>query len=328
MGIYGPDELRPGDAVDTEVREDCTVFRLSNAGGTGTITEYEVFRGVGVLFNDMHMYDFTEGGAGSCALIVEYCLQGRFEAAFRDGRRFYIGAGDVCLHNMEYEELSACSMPVRHYHGVSLAVCTESDALFSSMLAAAEVDFAGLAEGTRARGGVRVFRAGEELARAFAALYAARQAGRGRMRLALLGIFSLLAEISGEGERARFCSLPKDIAAILKRAELYLWENLFGRLTIEELSSRFGMSATSFKNYFRVLYGMPVHRYIRICRMQVAAKELVETEHKISDIARRAGYRSESKFSAAFAAFSGFAPRDYRRRGILSDWAINAPVRV
>lgn len=328
MDIYRQAGLRPGDEVRAERQGEATLYHLSNTGGCGVIAAHDLFNGVSLLYDDMHMYDFTEGSAGPCALAVEHCREGRFEAAFRDGRRFYIGPGDLCLHNMDYAELTACTMPVRHYHGITLMMRSAEDALFSAMLAAADVDFARLVEDTRAAGGVRIFRAGEALARLFSELYARPQAGRGWQRVKLLELLSLLQAAPREEDRSRFCSLPEDVADILKGAELYLWQHLSEPLTIPALAARFGMSGTSFKAYFRVLYGVPVHRYIHTCRMQVAARALVTTQDKIADIARRAGYRSESKFSAAFSAYAGTSPRAYRREGVLSEWAIVSPVRV
>ena len=104
MEIYNEKYLREGDKISVEKKADCAVYRLSNAGGSGRITEYEIFEDVSVLFDDMHLESFGEGTRGAYALHIEHCKQGRFEAAFYDGRRFYLGAGDICVHNIDYGE--------------------------------------------------------------------------------------------------------------------------------------------------------------------------------------------------------------------------------
>lgn len=94
--IYDKSCLKEGDRLETEYKEDCVIYRLSNDTGTGTVTEYPVFDGVSLLIDDMHMYAFGEGSSGSAMLVIEHCKEGRFEADFADGRQFYIGKGDIC----------------------------------------------------------------------------------------------------------------------------------------------------------------------------------------------------------------------------------------
>lgn len=46
MEIYNEKYLRVGDKISVEKKADCAVYRLSNAGGSGRITEYEIFEDV------------------------------------------------------------------------------------------------------------------------------------------------------------------------------------------------------------------------------------------------------------------------------------------
>ena len=48
--------------------------------------------------------------------------------------------------------------------------------------------------------------------------------------------------------------------------------------------------------------------------MNIAAKQLKETDKNISDIALSLGYANPSKFSAAFTAVYGILPKEYRKR--------------
>ena len=50
MKLYGSSE----EAKD-ELRQDCKIFRLSNETGYGEITVYQVFPGVELYYNDMHI---------------------------------------------------------------------------------------------------------------------------------------------------------------------------------------------------------------------------------------------------------------------------------
>lgn len=133
--IYDKSCLKEGDRLETEYKEDCVIYRLSNDTGTGTVTEYPVFDGVSLLIDDMHMYAFGEGSSGSAMLVIEHCKEGRFEADFADGRQFYIGKGDICVHNMDYGEILFSAMPIRHYHGVTVMIRHDRD---EEVLAAAK----------------------------------------------------------------------------------------------------------------------------------------------------------------------------------------------
>lgn len=327
--IYDKSCLKEGDRLETEYKEDCVIYRLSNDSGTGTVTEYPVFDGVSLLIDDMHMYAFGEGSSGSAMLVIEHCKEGRFEADFADGRQFYIGKGDICVHNMDYGEILFSAMPIRHYHGVTVMIRHDRDEEFCSMLKSVGVDLNETVKRTEREGNVYLIRATERIQHIFEEIYQAKGAARkGYFRIKLLELLLFLNSSDGEPEKIKNHLLPRENADILKKSELYIWDNLDKQLTVEKLSANAGMSPTSFKTQFRILYGCPVHKYVNICRMQVAQYKLVRTEEKIADIARQVGYVSESKFSQSFVRFSGVTPREYRKNAVLSDWDIVSPYRV
>ena len=88
-------------------------------------------------------------------------------------------------------------------------------------------------------------------------------------------------------------------------------------LTIPALSRRACLSATTFKEAFRQLYGLPVHTWLRQRRMERAAELLRDTELRVAEIAAQVGYENQSKFAAVFARQFGCPPLEYRRRARL-----------
>lgn len=54
-----PDEFEGtklyGSPEEDELRQDCKIFRLSNETGYGLITVYQVFPGIELYYNDMHI---------------------------------------------------------------------------------------------------------------------------------------------------------------------------------------------------------------------------------------------------------------------------------
>ena len=327
--IYDTGNLSEGDRLEVERGENCVIYNLSNAGGTGKITQYDVYDSVNVLYSDLHLTRFGEGSYGEKYLMIEHCREGRFEAEFEGGRRFYMGAGDVCVHNVDYAEMVSASMPVRHYHGITIILRTEGDKSLEKMLDFVGVDVKALAERVRGLGGIALIRLNERTAHIFDEFY--RVSGENRSGCLKLKVPEVLLFLSGEDlgkERVRLRLMSREVSELLKTAELYIWENLEKPLTIDKLSALCNMSGTSFKNNFKLLYGCPVHAYINTVRMQVAAYRLVGTEEKISVIAQGVGFKTENKFAARFAKFYGKTPGQYRRNNVLSDLTVNAPVRL
>lgn len=58
----------------------CAVWQLRNKSGEGTITACEVFPGVMLSFNDLHMgYYDCDFSAGRELLVIDHCREGRME---------------------------------------------------------------------------------------------------------------------------------------------------------------------------------------------------------------------------------------------------------
>ena len=95
--IYNTGNLPEGDRLEVERGENCVIYNLSNAGGTGRITQYDVYDSVNVLYSDLHLTRFGEGSYGEKYLMIEHCREGRFEAEFEGGRRFYMGADKLVV---------------------------------------------------------------------------------------------------------------------------------------------------------------------------------------------------------------------------------------
>lgn len=321
-GIYN--SLAAGDSAEVEFYEDRAVYRLHNAGGEGLITAYPAFNGVSVLYDDMHMETFGEGGTREFALTVEHCRQGRFEACLAGGRRIYLGAGDVCVHNMDYADISRSSMPYRHYHGCTVMIKDDSDELFRTFLTGAGIDFDSIVRATRAAGGVRVLRSNGRIDHIFGELYRGEAGRQGFLRLK---VTELLLFLSGELKESAVeeHALHPETAELIKGVERYLWSNLGGNLTVPALCARFGISATSLKMHFKTMYGCPLHAYVNTCRMQVAARMLTEGTAKIGEIAYSVGFCNASKFSRAFFKYSGCTPARWRAEKRTADWAFNRP---
>ena len=119
-GYLGP------DAWLTLQKEDCSVYQLENETGNGLLTVYDVFPGVTLLYNDLHLRKITghEGAEmppGLDVLSINHCREGRFECELKNGECRYLGEGDLALSSIP-TPLKSSSFPLAHYHGISIQI--------------------------------------------------------------------------------------------------------------------------------------------------------------------------------------------------------------
>jgi AraC-like DNA-binding protein len=82
--------------------------------------------------------------------------------------------------------------------------------------------------------------------------------------------------------------------------------------TVRSLANEANLSRSAFAARFKLRVGTAPQRYLQRYRLHTAAQLLSTTDAKILDIARGAGYDSESSFSKAFTRLMGRRPGAYR----------------
>ena len=100
---------------------------------------------------------------------------------------------------------------------------------------------------------------------------------------------------------------------IVRNVHHYLTEHLSERTTIEELSRKFLLNATTLKNVFKQIYGTTIAAHMRIHRLEQAALLLQTTTDEIASIAQAVGYDSASRFTTAFREMYGETPTEFRK---------------
>ena len=108
-------------------------------------------------------------------------------------------------------------------------------------------------------------------------------------------------------------ALEHETARRLAEIRRYMEEHLDEPLTIPALSRRACLSATTFKESFRRLYGLPVHAWLRPQRMERAAELLRSSSLSVLGVAQSVGFSSASQFTAAFRRQYGVTPAQYRK---------------
>ncbi len=104
-----------------------------------------------------------------------------------------------------------------------------------------------------------------------------------------------------------------DQAKTARAVSGYIANHIGEKISMEELSCKFGISQTKLKDCFRSYYGHPVSVVIRKEKMDIAAGLLENTDMMIGNIGKKLGYMSAGKFTKAFHEVFGVNPGEYRR---------------
>lgn len=97
--------------------------------------------------------------------------------------------------------------------------------------------------------------------------------------------------------------------AAMQLAITYMEAHLMEDINYEDVAKQVHTSSYEFHRAFSFLTGMTANTYIRNRRLSLAAREIVETDAKITDIAMKYGYETPESFTKAFTRFHGIAPR-------------------
>jgi AraC-like DNA-binding protein len=86
------------------------------------------------------------------------------------------------------------------------------------------------------------------------------------------------------------------------------------RWTVERLARQVGLSRSALAERFSLVVGEPIFGFLTQVRLQLAAHELLTTDHSIESIAEDAGYEAVNSFSRAFKRAFAKPPSVWRRK--------------
>jgi AraC-like DNA-binding protein len=108
-------------------------------------------------------------------------------------------------------------------------------------------------------------------------------------------------------------NLKKDEVDKIKKVKDYLLASYEEPMDMKKLVRLSGLNEWSLRKGFKLLYGMPVYKFLLSKRMEVA-KELLSHENlSVTEVAYHLGYGNHSNFINAFKKVMGFPPGKLKR---------------
>ena len=246
-----------------------------------------------------------------------FCMRGGVTLTRQDGSLLTAGAQQVLILT-DLTDLAGASVDTP-LEGVLVAVdargARESLEGICHLLGGLTLDTGRVRRWMSSRGGFTVEGPTPWSRAAFADLVRLPQTERARWCVwkSVEMLYLLSAQEEPETEAPPDSMPDRNMARTLAQTRRYMEEHLDEVLTIPVLSRRACLSATTFKEGFRQLYGLPVHAWLRKRRMERAAELLHTPGSSLEGVAKAVGYSSVSQFAAAFRRQYGVTPGRYRK---------------
>ena len=312
--VFHEDEMRLLAQSD-----GCAVYQLKNETGDGTMTMYELFPGIVLMFNDFHMNSYlSDFHTSKDMLCIDHCREGRLEYTADKDSFSYVESGDIKI-DRRVKHSGHYSFPLAHYHGITVGFALpDAQQSLKEESKSFPVDLYALQKKFCYGKYPVAFHGEPSIDKIFRELYAVPEKIKlpfFRVKVMELLLYLDVFEMpTNQMERPYFY---KTQVEKIKAIQKLMTSNLEKHYTIEELAKMFDISTTPLKNCFKSVFGSPINSYMRVFRMNSAAVYLYQDkEASITDIAGRVGYDSASKFASAFNDVMGQTPLNYRKRNV------------
>ncbi len=251
-------------------------------------------------------------------LAVNYCRLGRIGWKMNNGNSVYLGQSDFSLHTLKSCADSVMSLPNSFYEGltvsIDLRVLTNNP---PEILSGTGITGTFLYNKFCSNVPITSLAGNEQTENIFSAFY--DQPERLQLSWQKIKVLELLLYLSTLkiDVKNRLTEYQSEQIETIRTIHDYLIEHMEQKVTIEALSKQYLMNPTTLKAMFKSVYGTSIAAHMKEHRMEKAAKLLGVTSLSIAEIARSVGYDSQSRFTAAFKAYCGKLPRDYRNKQLI-----------
>ena len=290
------------------------IIELGKDAKYGKMETYSLFNGIVIAFMDINIDNidnvFFEDELPSRLLQINHCANGRYSYAIGDDKIVYFGKGDLCVSIYDLTKTNS-DFPLGYYEGLEIFIDIDVANEHVKKLIP-DFDLIELYETLEKSKGYRLFRSNEKIDHVIGELYCVDE--RIKEPYFKLKCLELLLFVSIAREsKAESISLSKKQVDIIENVKNDLINDLESTITIDELASKYDVSKTTLKNCFKEVYGKPIFKWRKEYKLDYACQLIDEGQLNISEISKKVGYSSPSKFSQAFKEHVGCTPSEYRK---------------
>ena len=290
-----------------------TVLELGDDAEYGNLETYSIFPGVILSNIDLAIDNvdevFVEEKIDHRLLEINHCAEGRFSYAVGDDKIVYFGKGDLCISIYDLTK-TLSDFPLGYYKGIEIFIDVDvANEYIKENIP--DFDVIEFYENLEKAEGYVLVRSNERIDHVIGELYDVDE--RIKESYYKLKCFELLLFFSITNfSKNNSLSLSKSQIEIVESVKNDLISNLDSKITIDELSSKYGISKTSLKNCFKEVYGKPIFKWRKEYKLDYACRLIEEDDYSISEISKIVGYASPSKFGQAFKEYVGCTPSEYK----------------
>ena len=246
-------------------RHTDTISSQQKAIGKGMMEEYHVFPGIVLTYHcilgdeiDLH-HDALHS-----SLEINHCNRGRIGIHMKDHQKVFLGEGDMALQPMDCCADADITLPLGFYEGIMITInldeliCNPPDFLMSET-AAGKVLF----DKFCSKDEPVAIPANHRIEHIFCELYQVPSTYKiPYIKLKVVELILFLCLLEPE-EEIILNPYRSDQVEVIKEVHQKLVSNLGQRYTIDELSAEYLMNATTLKNTFKNIYGLPIASYMK-----------------------------------------------------------------
>lgn len=300
----------------------CRVYQFRNESGDGTMTVYDVFPGIELMYNDFHMNQYdSEYIPNTDLFCIDHCREERLEYAAKNDAYSYVEAGDLKF-DRRLTHTGKFDMPLSHYHGITVSIDIKiADRSIHEQMKDYPVDLRKLQQKFCKDAHPCVIHDACSIEHIFMELYSVPEKIKiPYFKIKVLELFLYLHALElpkAPTEKPYFYRTQVEKTKAIRN---FLTEHKEENFTQEQLAEQFDIPITAMKNCFKSVYGMPIGSWLMQYRMNYAAEKLISRRDiSIAELAGEVGYDSPSKFAIAFRKIMGMSPTEYRSRRFLSN---------
>ena len=286
----------------------------SRSHSSDHINAIELYPGIELTYLTLTTDHFSVHHAALDHILeINYCHSGRIGWKMGNGNSVYLGQKDFSLHTMKTCADSVVSLPNGDYKGLTISIdLRELTDNPPEVLSGTGITGTFLYDKFCKNSPITSLAGNEQTESIFSAFY--DQPEHLQLSWQKIKVLELLLYLGGLKVDSKNCltEYQSEQIEIIRKIHEQLTEHMEQRFTIETLSKQYLINPTTLKAMFKSVYGTSIAAHIKEHRMEKAAKLLRETSLSIAEIAESVGYDSQSRFTAAFKAYCGKLPKDYR----------------